>query len=73
MDEVLSQFILELLDQELAIGNKVKDLVRLIDFMNTIVISAIISSKLSSTEIGELFDYMRDNSELSEKRVRQLA
>lgn len=73
MDQIFSQFILALLEQELALGNKINDLFRLIDFLNTIVTSAIISSKLSSKEISELFDYMRDNSELSEKRVRQLA
>lgn len=70
-NKVLSHFILTILEQELALGNKINDLVRLLDFMNTIVTSAIISSNLSSTEITELFDYMRDNSELSEKRVRQ--
>lgn len=70
-NKVLSHFILAILEQELALGNKINDLVRLLDFMNTIVTSAIISSNLSSTEITELFDYMRDNSELSEKRVRQ--
>lgn len=70
-NKVLSEFILAILEQELVLGNKINDLVRLLDFMNTIITSAIISSNLSSNEITELFDYMRDNSELSEKRVRQ--
>lgn len=70
-NKVLCEFILAILEQELVLGNKINDLVRLLDFMNTIITSAIISSNLSSNEITELFDYMRDNSELSEKRVRQ--
>lgn len=72
IDEILSQFILTLLEQELALGHRVNDLFRLLDFMNRIITSAIVSNKLTSIEISELFDYIREKNELSEKRVRQL-
>lgn len=69
---ILSEFMIRLLGQELAIGNKITDLTRLFDFLDLITTSSIISSNLPGNQVSEIFEYIREKNELSEKRVRQL-